>query len=57
MDEWLFFIMLCQCSVAVIMFLQQCVAINVFVTMFLYIICNNVLVTGYAPCIWRNSMK
>ena len=31
----------------VIMFLQQCVAINVFVTMFLYIICNNVLVTGY----------
>ena len=29
------------------MFLQQCVAINVFVTMFLYIICNNVLVTGY----------
>ena len=31
----------------VIMFLQQCVAINDFVTMFLYIICNNVLVTGY----------
>ena len=46
-DEWLFFVMLCQCSVTVIMFLQQCVAINVFVTMFLYIICNNVLVTGY----------
>ena len=44
LDEWL---MLCQCSVTVIMFLQQCVAINVFVTMFLYIICNNVLVTGY----------
>ena len=50
LDEWLFFVMLCQCSVTVIMFfffLQQCVAINVFVTMFLYIICNNVLVTGY----------
>ena len=43
----IFFVMLCQCSVTVIMFLQQCVAINVFVTMFLYIICNNVLVTGY----------
>ena len=42
-----FFVMLCQCSVTVIMFLQQCVAINVFVTMFLYILCNNVLVTGY----------
>ena len=42
-----FFVMLCQCSVTVIMFLQQFVAINVFVTMFLYIICNNVLVTGY----------
>ena len=41
------FVMLCKCSVTVIMFLQQCVAINVFVTMFLYIICNNVLVTGY----------
>ena len=47
LDEWLFFVMLCQCSVTVIMFLQQCVAINVFVTVFLYIICNNVLVTGY----------
>ena len=47
LDEWPFFVMLCQCSVTVIMFLQQCVAINVFVTMFLYIICNNVLVTGY----------
>ena len=47
LDEWLFFVMLCQCSVTVIMFLQQCVAINVFVTMFLYIIFNNVLVTGY----------
>ena len=47
LDEWLFFVMLCQCSVTVIMFLQQCVAINVFVTMFLYIICNDVLVTGY----------
>ena len=40
-------VMLCQCSVTVIMFLQQCVAINVFVIMFLYIMCNNVLVTGY----------
>ena len=47
LDEWLFFVMLCQCSVTVIMFLQQFVAINVFVTMFLYIICNNLLVTGY----------
>ena len=47
LDEWLFFVKLCQCSVTVILFLQQCVAINVFVTMFLYIICNNVLVTGY----------
>ena len=47
LDEWLFFVMLCQCSVTVIMILQQCVAINVFVTMFLYIISNNVLVTGY----------
>ena len=47
LDEWLFFVMLCQCSVTVIMFLQQRVAINVFGTMFLYIICNNVLVTGY----------
>ena len=47
LDEWLFFVMLCQYSVTVIMFLQQCVAINVFVTMFMYIICNNVLVTGY----------
>ena len=47
LDEWLFFVMLCHCSVTVIMFLQQCVAINVFVTMCLYIICNNVLVTGY----------
>ena len=47
LDEWLFFVMLCQCSVTVIMFLQQCVAINVFVTMFLYIICNNVVVTGH----------
>ena len=47
LDEWLFFVMLCQCSVTVIMFLQQCVEIIVFVTMFLYIICNNVLVTGY----------
>ena len=47
LDEWLFcFVMLCQCSVTVIMFLQQCVAINVFVTMFLYIICNHMLVTG-----------
>ena len=41
-----FFVMLCQCSVTLIMFLQQCVAINVFVTMFLYIICN-MLVTCY----------
>ena len=41
LDELLFFVMLCQCSVTVIMFLQQCVAINVFVTMFLYIICNH----------------
>ena len=47
LDEWLIFVMLCQCSVTVIMFLQPCVAINVFVTMFLNIICNNVLVTGY----------
>ena len=46
LDEWLFFVMLCQCSVTVIMFLQQCVAINVFVTMFLYIICNNVIAFG-----------
>ena len=42
-----FFVMLCQCSVTVIMFLQQCVAINVFVTLFLYIICSHMLVTGY----------
>ena len=47
LDESLFFVMLCQCSVTVMMFLQQCVAINVFVTMFLCIICNNMLVTGY----------
>ena len=39
--------MLCQYSVAVILFLQQCVAINGFVTMFLYIISNHMLVTGY----------
>ena len=31
LDESLFFVMLCQCSVTVIMYLQQCVAINVFV--------------------------
>ena len=39
-----FFVMtlLCQCSVTVIMFCN-----NVFVTMFLYIICNHMLVTGY----------
>ena len=30
-----FFVMLCQCSVTVIMCLQQCVAINVFVTVLL----------------------
>ena len=42
-----FFVMLCQCSVTVILFLQQCVAINVFVTMFMYIISNHLLVTGY----------
>ena len=47
LDESLFFVMLCQCSVTVIMFLQQCVAINVFVIRFLYIICNHMLVTGY----------
>ena len=47
LDEWLFVVMVCQCSVTVIMFLQQCVPINVFVTMFLYIICNHMLVTGY----------
>ena len=28
-----------------------------FVTMFLYIICNDMLVTGYVLiCLWRNSM-
>ena len=47
LDEWLFFVMLCQCSSTVILFLQKCVAINVFVTMFLYIISNHMLVTGY----------
>ena len=47
LDELLFLVMLCQCSVTVTMFLQQCVAINVFVTMFLYTICNHMLVTGY----------
>ena len=47
LDESHFVVMLCQCSVTVIMVLQQCVAINVFVTMFLYIICNHMLVTGY----------
>ena len=48
LDEWLFFVMLCQFSVTVIIFLQQCVAINVFVTMFLYILCNHMMrVTGY----------
>ena len=47
LDELLFFVMLCQCSVTVTMFLQQCVAINVFVKMFLYTICNHMLVTGY----------
>ena len=39
--------MLCQCSATVIMFLQQCVAINVFVTMVLYISFNHLRVTGY----------
>ena len=47
LDESVFFVMSCQCSVTVILFLQQCVAINVFVTMFLYIISNHMLVTGY----------
>ena len=47
LDESLFFVMLCQCYVTVIIFLQQCVAINVFVTMFLHIICKHMLVTGY----------
>ena len=47
LDESLFFCnvmsMFCNCNDV----LQQCVAINVFVTMFLYIICNHMLVTGY----------
>ena len=57
MSRSFFLVMLCQCkcSVTVIMFLQQCVSINVFVTMFLYIICNHMLVTGYVLLVGMTS--